>query len=74
MENQIKFIESYVFPKIIFETKELKDLRFTTSNISRSSTIDGFMGNIIFASLEFETKDQKYEIILQINKYLIDVH
>lgn len=74
MENQIKFIESYVFPKIIFETKELKDLKFTTSNISRSSTIDGFMGNIIFASLEFETKDQKYEIILQINKYLIDVH
>lgn len=64
MENQIKFIESYVFPKIISGTKEFEDLKFTAANISRSSTIDGFMGNIIFASLEFETKDQKFATIL----------
>ncbi len=61
MENQIKFIESYVFPKIIAENKDLKDLKCVGVNISRSSTIDGFMGNIIFASLEFETKDRKLE-------------
>lgn len=64
MENQIKFIENYVFPKIIAETKEVKDLKFSGAHISRSGTIDGFMGNIIFASLEFETKDQKFEICL----------
>lgn len=61
MENQIKFIESYVFPKIIAENKDLKDSKCVGVNISRSSTIDGFMGNIIFASLEFETKDRKLE-------------
>lgn len=61
MENQIKFIENYVFPKIIAESKELNDLKFINASISRSSAIDGFMGNIIFASLEFETKDRKCE-------------
>lgn len=65
MENQIKFIENYVFPKIIAETKELNDLTFCRAHISKSSTIDGFMGNIIFAILECETKDKKYEICLK---------
>lgn len=58
MENQVEFSKNYIFPKIIAETKELKDLKFLKSSISKSSTIDGFMGNIIFASLQFEGKDQ----------------
>lgn len=61
MENQIKFIENYVFPKIISTTGDLKDHKYISADISRSSSIDGFMGNIIFASLKFETKDQKFE-------------
>ncbi|XP_037047678.1 uncharacterized protein LOC119082299 [Bradysia coprophila] len=59
MDNQIKFIENYVFPKIIAENNVLNDLKFIRADISRGSSIDGFMGNIIFASLVFETKDRK---------------
>lgn len=62
MENQIKFIENYVFPKIIAANKSLQDLTFTRANISQSSTIDGFMGNIVFACLEFENEEKKFEI------------
>lgn len=65
MENQMKFVENYVVPKIISESKELKALKFTTVNINRNSTIDGFMGNIIFASLEFETNDKKFVICVK---------
>lgn len=61
MENQIKFIERYVFPKIIAENKVLNDMKFIRSSISDGNSIDGFMGNIIFATLVFETKDQKLE-------------
>lgn len=63
MENQIKFIEEYVFPKIIAVNNSLDGLTFTGANISQSTTIDGFMGNIIFACLEFKTKEQKFEIL-----------
>lgn len=66
MENQMKFVENYVVAKIISESNELKGLRFITVNINRSSTIDGFMGNIIFASLEFETNDKKFDICVNI--------
>lgn len=59
MENQIQFIESYVFPKLIAQNNDLIGLDFVKFDVSRSSSIDGFMGNIIFASLEFETKDKK---------------
>ncbi|KAJ6649591.1 hypothetical protein Bhyg_04829 [Pseudolycoriella hygida] len=59
MEHQLHFVENYVVPKIISENDEVKDLVFLRVNMSRSSAIDGFMGNIIFASLEFEAKDGK---------------
>lgn len=61
MENQINFIETYVFPKIIAENTDLNGLDFVRSSISTSSTVDGFRGNIIFASLEFETKDKEFD-------------
>lgn len=68
MENQIKFIESYVFPKIIAESKVLNELKFIRADISDGNSIDGFMGNIIFANLVFETKDQKLEDYLKKKK------
>lgn len=52
---------------MIAENEEVKDLKFIKATINKSSAIDGFKGNIIFASLEFEAKDEKFEILCKSN-------
>lgn len=59
MENQIKFTKAVIVPKILAKNEDLKKHKLLNCKVDQSNQIDGFMGNIIFLTLEFETDDQK---------------
>lgn len=57
MENQIKFTQTVIVPKILSKNEDLQRLKLLNCKVDQSNQIDGFMGNIIFLTLEFETDD-----------------
>uniref|UniRef100_A0A336LXP0 CSON007435 protein n=1 Tax=Culicoides sonorensis TaxID=179676 RepID=A0A336LXP0_CULSO len=59
MENQINFTETVIVQKIIDQNEDLQKLKFLSTNVDQSKQIDGFMGNIIFLTIEFESDNNE---------------
>lgn len=58
MESQIKFTETVIVKKLLSQTKEFQEWKLLNANARTTNQIDGFMGNIIFLTLDFETKEK----------------
>lgn len=59
MQKQVEFSESVLVPKIISANKELQELKLIKAQAESNSQIDGFMGNIIFLTLQFENSKKE---------------
>lgn len=58
MENQIKFTETVIVQKLLSKNKEFQEWKLLNANARTTNQIDGFMGNIIFLTLDFETQEK----------------
>lgn len=59
MENQVKFTKAVIVSKLLAKNKDLRKYKLLGCKVDQSKQIDGFMGNIIFLTLEFEVDDFK---------------
>lgn len=58
MENQIKFTETVIVQKLLSKNKEFQEWKLLNASARTTNQIDGFMGNIIFLTLDFETQEK----------------
>ncbi|XP_063709725.1 uncharacterized protein LOC134838180 [Culicoides brevitarsis] len=63
MENQIKFTEKVIIPKILAKNPDLKNLKLVKCQVDQNKQIDGFMGNIIFVNVEFENNIKRQFVV-----------
>lgn len=59
MENQIKFTKEVIVPKILAKNEDLQKYKLLNCKVDENKQIDGFMGNIIFLTLELEEDDHR---------------
>lgn len=75
IERQLKFIKSFVVPRIIEKNSDLAKLKLMDANVRVSEQLNGFMSNIFLVTLKFDTRfDSKersqlsHEIIVKMMK------
>lgn len=64
MENQVKFTQTVIVQKILDQNEDLRKLKLLNCKVDQSNQIDGFIGNIIFMTLEFKEGERKFVVKL----------
>lgn len=59
MEKEIKFTEKTVVPKVLSANDEFAGMKLLNVNAQCNSHIDGFMGTIVFLTIDLESSDKK---------------